>query len=395
MRIVRRVLVSVAICLLVSRAVQAGLDTRPTTQPAHDHKDELRARLSPAIDKAMRFLAQSQNEDGGWEGYFGGSDPAITSLVAKTFIQHPDYGEDHPIVRRAMKFVLAHAQDDGGIYDPKVGYRNYTTSVVLMALSSTRDPACRKHIEPAQRFLKGLQWTEDTCDNDGNDITPDHPWYGGAGYGRNRRPDLSNTQMMLEALHQSGLPADDPTYEKAMAFVVRCQMLDRYNDQPFANGSNDGGFIYTPANGGESNAGTIESEDGRTHLRSYGSMTYAGFKSLLYARVDRDDPRIKAAWNWISRHYTLTSNPNMPGRQSEEGLFYYYHVFAKALSAWGEPFVVDDQGKRHDWRRDLGEQLLSVQKPEGYWVNEADRWQEGNPHLVTAYSVLAMQEAMK
>ena len=93
---------------------------------------------------------------------------------------------------------------------------------------------------------------------------------GGAGYGKNKRPDLSNTQLMLEALKQSGLPSSDPTYKKALKFIERCQMLSQTNDQPFARGARNGGFIYTAANNGESKAGP-EFEAGRQMLRSYGS----------------------------------------------------------------------------------------------------------------------------
>ncbi len=124
-------------------------------------------------------------------------------------------------------------------------------------------------------------------------------------------------------------------------------------------------------------------------------MTYAGFKSLLYAEVDRRDRRVRAALAWITAHYTLEHNPNMPEARSREGLYYYYHVFARALAAWGEEFVVDAAGVRHAWRRDLCRRLVSLQRDDGSWFNEADRWWEANPHLVTAYSILALQTALR
>lgn len=392
----RRMMAIGVTTLIASLMWTASAQETPATRPdgAVLSKTVLAERAKPAIDRALRFLADKQGDDGGWESMPGTSDPAITAMVAHCFIQDPNHGPKHPIVERAMRFVAGFQQPDGGIYSTQIGYRNYTTSVVLMALSAMKDPAVEDLKAGAQKYLKDNQWTEGKCDAEGRSITPDHPWYGGAGYGAGRRPDLSNTQMMLEALHQSGLPASDPTYQKAIRFVLRCQMSERSNDQPFAKGADDGGFIYTPAAGGESKAGTVEAS-GRPRLRSYGSMTYAGFKSLLYADVDRNDPRVRAAWDWIRTNYTLTSNPNMPGAQSKEGLYYFYHVFAKALEAWGEPIIIDASGVRHDWRAELIDQLLSLQRPDGSWVNTADRWQEGNPYLVTAYSVLAMQTAIR
>ena len=44
-------------------------------------------------------------------------------------------------------------------------------------------------------------------------------------------------------------------------------------------------------------------------------MTYAGLKSFLYAGIGRTIRRVKAALEWIRKHYTLEENPpqRMPG----------------------------------------------------------------------------------
>jgi squalene-hopene/tetraprenyl-beta-curcumene cyclase len=385
-----------AIALLIAALAcpLRAAEPSPATRPAGDAIGaELRAKVDAAIRKSLKRLESTQMADGGWPGFRGESDPAITSLVASCFAQDANYGPKHPIVRKAIQRVLAARQKDGGIYaDPTI--KNYSSSVALMFLSSLRDPETQKEIAAQQTFLKENQWQEGKTDNGGKPIDKSHAWYGGAGYGNGKRPDLSNTQMMLEALHQSGLPASDPVYQRAMVFISRCQMCSETNDQPFAAKGRDGGFVYSPASGGESKAGA-ETADNDAVLRTYGSMTYAGFKSMLYAKVNREDHRVQLAWRWIRSNYTLDSNPNMPGKQAQEGLYYYDHVFAKALRAWGEPFVEDIDGKRHAWREDLCRKLVSSQKPDGSWVNIADRWMEGNPELVSAYAILAMQEAMQ
>jgi squalene-hopene/tetraprenyl-beta-curcumene cyclase len=345
-------------------------------------------RTDAAIDRALTTLARAQQPDGGWKGV-PTTDPAITSLVAKCFVQSPAYGPNHPIVERALDFVLKHQKPDGGIY-PAGGYglNNYYTSVCLMFLASIGDDALVPQIDRARKYLTKLQWDE------GEDRASTDSWFGGAGYGKHKRPDLSNTQYMLESLKQSGLPSTDPVYRKALKFIERCQMLSETNDQPFARGADNGGFIYTAANDGESKAGT-ELSGGRVMLRSYGTMTYAGFKSMLYADVDRDDPKIQRALDWIGKHYTLEENPNMPGQQSRQGLYYYYHVFARAWLAWSEPVFTDAEGVKHNWRVDLCEKLLSLQSQSGGWVNDAARWEEGNPDYVTALAVLSLQTALR
>ncbi len=115
-------------------------------------------------------------------------------------------------------------------------------------------------------------------------------------------------------------------------------------------------------------------------------MTYAGLKSMLYAGVGPDDPRVKAAVEWIGKHYDLESNPGM----GDAGQYYYYHTFAKALAAVGEETVVDEDGAKHDWRGELIVELASRQQEDGTWVNENSRWLEGDPNLVTGYALLAL-----
>ena len=228
-----------------------------------------------------------------------------------------------------------------------------------------------------------MQWDE----SEGK--SRDDAFYGGAGYGgRSNRPDLSNTSFMLEAFRDTGLPADDPSLKKALVFVSRCQNLKgEFNDQPWAGKVNDGGFIYSTANGGETFAG--KTADGG--LRSYASMTYAGLKSMIYAGLDPDDPRVKAALTYIKQHYTLDENPG----SGEQGLYYYYHTFAKTMFVLGESTIVNAKGVSHDWRAELIAALAKREQPDGGWVNPADRFMEGDPNLVTAYALLALAYARK
>ena len=212
----------------------------------------------------------------------------------------------------------------------------------------------------------------------------DDAFYGGAGYGGgNSRPDLSNTAFFMEALRDTGLPADDPNLQKALVFVSRCQNLkSEFNDQAWAGKINDGGFIYTAAQGGNSMAG----KEANGGLRSYASMTYAGLKSMIYAGLSREDPRVKAALTYITHHYSLDENPGL----GQQGLYYYYHTFAKTMSVLDTPTITDAAGVSHDWKAELIAALAKRQQADGSWVNPADRFMEGDPNLVTAYALLAL-----
>ena len=120
-------------------------------------------------------------------------------------------------------------------------------------------------------------------------------------------------------------------------------------------------------------------------LRSLGGMTYAGLKSFLYAGVSKDDPRVKAAVQWIRGHYTLDENPG----QGQAGLFYYYHTFAKAMDALGESHFEDAASKKHDWRKELFDALKKRQNADGSWINPMDKFGENNADLAVSRPLLS------
>ncbi len=48
-------------------------------------------------------------------------------------------------------------------------------------------------------------------------------------------------------------------------------------------------------------------------------------------------------------------------------------------------------GHKHDWRKDLADELFHLQQKNGSWINTKERWLEGDPSLATAYALLALQ----
>ncbi len=328
----------------------------------------------PLIARGVAFLRPRQDEKGGWSTR---REPGITALVVTGLLRSGQVAPGDPAVTKALAYLEGSIGPNGGVSED--AHANYTTSIALLAFQeANRKGRYDRIIKSGQDFLKGKQWDESEGKN------RDDPFYGGAGYGgKNSRPDLSNTTFLIDALRETGLPPDDPSIKKAMIFVSRCQNLKgEFNDQEWAGKVNDGGFVYSTAHGGETFAG--KAPDGG--LRSYASMTYAGLKSMIYAGLDRDDPRVKAAMTYIKDHYTLDENPGL----GQQGLYYYYHTFAKTMKVLGESKVVDSKGSSHDWRAELIAALKKRQQPDGGWVNPSDRFLEGDPNLVTAYALLAL-----
>lgn len=370
----------------------------------HDTK----AKALVSIEKSIAFLRTKQDQPtGGWSiNPQGPNFPAITALVITGMSMSPDIDGLDPSVARGIDYILSTHQPDGGFYDKILP--QYNTSICLSALARFDHPRISELVSPAQQFIRTLQYWEGADGNaalgEVSAVTRDHPFYGGVGYGSHGRPDLSNLGFAVQAMYDSGISPDDPFMQRAVVFLQRVQMNDQTNDQPYADGSHQGGFIYATSESkdtvglGQSQAGTIEESlsDGRieSKLRSYGSMTYAGFKSYLYADLAHDDPRVVAAHTWITNNYTMTENPGI----GTEGLYYYYTMFARAMHAYGEPLldVKDKDGfvTRADWRADLINQLASMQEDDGSFRVVDDRWMENDPVLITSYSLIALQHAL-
>ena len=351
---------------------------RGMAEAANPPGSETEAALAyrKAVDRAVNFLrTKGRAEDGSYSRQMGIGVTAVTT----TGILCQGYRPSDPLVAGSLKYLEGFVQPDGGIYQPGTFYKNYETSLcVLCFVEANRNGRYDKLLARAEAFIKGIQWDE------GEGQEKSSYSYGGAGYGEHKRPDLSNTTFLVDALKATGNGPDDESLKKALVFISRCQNLEsEHNTTRFSSKNPDGGFYYTPADDGDSKAG--ETADGG--LRSYGSMTYAGLKSMIYAGVGPEDPRVKAAFSWVQKHYDVKTNPGL----GDTGLYYYYHTFAKALDAMGVDEVRDREGKSHDWRRELREELLRRQQPDGSWVNaKASRWLEGDPNLVTGYVLLTL-----
>lgn len=365
----RRILSAASICAMVL----ANLFSAANAADPAATKVNLQT-LKNAQMKGINFLKNSQLDDGLWTTE---TVPGISALVTTALLESGVPASD-PVVAKALKRLEGFVQKDGGIYYAKSNHRNYETCISIMAFSAANQGGRYDTvIKNAEKFLRGLQWDE------GEGLESSDTSFGGAGYGGHQRPDLSNTQYLIEALRKAGVKSDDPAIQKALVFVSRTQNLEsEHNSTPFSSKINDGGFYYTPAAGGTSQAG--KTPDGG--LRSYGSMTYAGLKSMIYAGVGPDDKRVKAANEWIRRHYSLKENPGM----GQQGLYYYFHTFAKALDTMQVQQFKDADGVSHNWRAELVNHLAGLQHANGSWTNKAERWYEADPNLATAYALLAL-----
>jgi squalene-hopene/tetraprenyl-beta-curcumene cyclase len=331
-------------------------------------------QLRESLSKAEAYLRQQQKPDGTWE-----NNPGITALAATALLRQPGVSKAKQLetVGKTLDSLAKLAKPDGGIYDKIIPH--YITAVSTMALAAGGRPQDRPLIEKGREYLARNLLDEE------EGVKPGDIWYGGASYGGGptpadgRRADIISLQYALQAMKEADLPANDPAWTKALAFLQRTQNNSETNDQKWA--ANDGGFVYYP--------GFSYNVDGGT--KSYGSATYAGVLSFSWANVKKYDQRVQSVVKWISNNYTVDENPGM----GQKTVYYYYMVFAKAMQAIGEPVITDARGRNHNWREELGRKLLSLQHPEGYWVNTVPDEMQNNKVLVTTFTMTAIQAILQ
>jgi len=347
----------------------------------------VRNEIQHAIDQGLSWLAAHQATNGSWSAP---EHPAVTALALRAFMGDPGdsaKGKHAEPVKKGYKFVLDHVKPDGGIYEKDL--QNYNTAICMMALVAANNPDYTEILRKARRW-------EITHQSD----LPDSPFNGGVGYG-DKKPgysDMNNTVTALEALYYtknldregSVNASNSLNWAAAVQFIQNCQNLPEYNKQPTVstNLADRGGFIYTPQ---ESKAGGVTNAEGKVALRSYGTITYAGLLSYIYADLKKDDPRVSAAYDWLRSNYTLTENPGM----GPQGYYYYLHLMSKALTLYDVKSGETKTGPADPWARALGLKLINLQKADGSWANENNRWWEKDPALVTSYSVMALEFAYR
>ena len=329
--------------------------------------------IRQSMQKGADYLLSQMNDQGViMISYQGKSFPnaGITGLAlyALTKIDNPSE-KIQTILKKGAAYLASLQKESGGIYlDPKAAPPTYITSVALMALNAIDKEKYADIIHKGQGYLV------DTQSKDKKDTNN----YGGIGYGSDGTANLSSTQFAIEALRTTGYTNED-VYKRALVFLNRCQNDSETNATPHTG--NDGGFRY---NIHSSKAGTDE----KNNYKSYGTMTYAGVKSYIYAGLTADDTRVKNALSWLKKHYTVDANPGL--KEGLMGLFYYFNVMAKTMNVLKITTFEDGSGIHHNWKNDLAKKIISLQKKDGSWKNTQSRWFENVEPLVTAYSIQAL-----
>jgi squalene-hopene/tetraprenyl-beta-curcumene cyclase len=372
-------------------------------------QDDVAKKLTETYDAAAVWMISQQDESGAWKS--GPADKAMPSAAFTGLVvaglggaPAPLKAKYKPAVDKAVAYLISKANADGSVGEGPTGtfVKTYATGCAMMGLASVeRTDKVVNALRGMQAYMKQNQLKE------GKDI-------GGTGYGdesaggKKGIANLSTTGFSAEGMHVSGLPQDDEYWKLVVKFVRKCQNNSEVNNDPEfvaqlkAKGlvvGDDGGLYYAPvADPGVQKTPTKKVLD-KESIGSYGSMTYDGIKTYLYAGLKKDSPEVKAAVDWVRKNYSVEAHPGFPydtaQRQHLRGLFHYYLVMSRALDALGEnPFETFD-GKKHDWAREIAEQLLKQVKESKMWKNENPAWFEGDPLLTTSYVLVTCNTLLK
>ncbi len=329
-----------------------------------------------AISKGVAFLLSKQAPEGFWSDK---QMPALTALPVWAIVATDEVTKGSPseqplkeAVSKGVAYVLGTQRPDGGFYVPKPGrggsgLGNYNTSVCLSSLFESG-------LAPTEALLKAREYIASS------QLTGDDTMAGGFGYdkvSRRRYADLSNTSYALDAMRRTekleelrpGGQRVDVNWSQALTFVENLMKKE---------GPDAGGAAY---NERTPQGGVATNQEGRVQLRAYGSMTYAAVLSMCHAKLDRGDPRVRQSLSYCESHWSVDENPGM----GNQGLYYFYDIMARALQA----SQVQSVGN-HDWKKELREKLVALQKPDGSWYNDNNRFWEADPVLCTSFALLVL-----
>jgi len=330
-----------------------------------------------SVHRAKKFLLSKQLPSGAWSGH-----PVITSYVTVALANSAgrEDAATTAAITRASGYLAKEVQPDGSLWNEKTKqYPVYSTAI--SALGLIRTGGCDADI---LRRIRTYLLAAQCLDSD-----PSSSSYGGYGPAPGAAPDLTTTQWVLETLYltdgldrgncKTAVAKADSAYAKAIVFVSRCQR----------SGVREGGhdsLMQPPGWFADSPEASTAGPSGSTP-RGVGYLTFAGLKSLLYARVPRADQRVVAAATWGRAHYTTAENPGL----GSVGLYTYLYTMAKALKAYEMAGAGLAPPVQTRWRQEVVNRLLVLQHGSGAWKQNDSHWWETQPDLVTAYALLTLQ----
>ncbi len=318
----------------------------------------LRADIRPeqvrqAISKGVAYLKKQQRANGSWREHVGQSG-GVPSLCTLALLNSGVEAHD-PVIQKSLAYLRRSKLN-----------RTYSVALQTMVLCQA---------EPKNDLLlisENVKWLQRAQIKSGQMAGAwSYPSAGG---------DNSNSQFALLALHEAervGVTVSDQTWRMAKAY--------------WESGQNpDGSWGYHKRAG-----------------KGTGSMTCAGISSLIItsdkvrqsnakAEGDRircclksadDNERIERGLDWLGKHFSVSHNPGLGGRQNW-ALYYLYGV-ERVGRLTSRRFIGG-----HDWYREGADWLVKHQiGMSGFWKGVGG--DEENELIATSWALLFLSKGRR
>ncbi|OGV34040.1 MAG: hypothetical protein A2020_01055 [Lentisphaerae bacterium GWF2_45_14] len=324
-------------------------------------------KIEDAIEKALNWLANNQNEDGSW-GVYETSKYSFTAMATLAFLAHGDtpasqkYGQ---VIVKALKKMLEWVDKKCNPYITS-GWYSYDHSLIAYTIAEaygiTKMPKLKDAMEKTIRFIIENQNKRGTFYY-GYDRTPviqsydRDPISGKLLKGRDPEPpsNLAFSGWNFQALKSAfsagcELPGLQETIDKAILGI-------KYHENP---NTKEGGFSETPR--GKPDFG----------------MTGVGILCLGLLGAG-DSKEAKKAMTWMQK-YNANGMKTCAWRYNADVHKEYQKAFTHALYTWyyqTQVIFQDSKGKGgtwNRWNRAFSNAYLQEQNSDGSWLTPAEKY---------------------
>lgn len=304
-----------------------------------------KSALEQSIDRALVFLAGTQDREGAWGANYRGRNPAITALAVMAFLSAghvPGEGKYGDIVQRGIDFVLR-SQAPNGLIANEGHYEMYQHGICTLMLAEAigmcegkQADEVRQRLEKAVQIILKAQrksgyhkggWRYRVSGDDG---------------------DISVTGWQLMALRAArnvGCDVPPSAIENAVEFINKC----------YDPGS--GGYRYMPG--------------AQLTLACTGTSVLA--LELCGKQYHRSAPALRAGAFILKNELS----------RSRAHYFYGIYYCSQAMFQLGDNYW-------NSFREKLHSQLFSSQNANGSWTGRVSDDAQFGPNYCTAMAVLAL-----
>jgi len=229
--------------------------------------------ISPQVEgmysKGLRFLAESQNDEGYWADQSGG-EPGVVGLSIMAFLAHGEDANHGPYaknIRKGLEYIYAQQNENNGYIGSSMYNHGFATLALAESYGMVKDERLAPALQAAVDLILSAQ-----------ERNPQGAWRYSP-----ESPDADTTVtgcnlVALFAARNAGIPVPAEAFKKAQTYMSRCR-------------SADGAYGYTSPGGG------------KPTLTAIGNLTLSLAKSTESKGYQASVKYLKGQMNYRDKYY--------------------------------------------------------------------------------------------